>query len=370
MRWPMIVALLACLPLGCSKETMPSPPPENNPPEILSVEAHPARILAAQQIFAACKARDRDKEFMKYWWEASSGRFPSGNVLSTVAWVSPPGIGPQSLRVWVTDFEDTVTTTLPIEVVRVAPPDSIGFSNGANLVSVGWRSARDASVEHWTGYEVYAATHSLLDAPPETLARYLRTPVPLDRLQYRLLSVTPGEKIFIHLRSRRDYEGLIERSEAGPEIDTAARLDGFGSGSLYEVSSRRGAKGVHLPGGLVETLDPVQIERIDLYLGTSDPSDGPGELRIKSPNLLSYRDPSWTSRVTGIQVLGSDWDAAMPNDGPMVREAQLIDNTVYAILTADGHYAKFRVLEVRGAPPERRVEFQWAWQSLSGYPRF
>jgi hypothetical protein len=370
MRWPVVFALFACLPVGCSKQTKPSPPAENNPPEILSIETLPERVLAAQRIFVSCKARDRDKEFMKFWWDATAGTFPSGNVLSTVTWISPPRLGPQNLRVWVTDFEDTTSGTLPIGVARVLPPDSTWFSNGANLIAVGWKPTTDAVVEHWTGYELYAAHHSLADAPPETLARYLRTPEPLTRLEFRLLSVMPGEKLFIHLRSRRDYEGVTERSDSGPEVDTAARLDGFGTASLYEVSSRRGPKGVHLPGGSVEPLDPGQTGRIDLYLGTSGATDGPGELRIKSPSLLAYRDPAWAGRVTGIQILGTDWDVPVPGESPLLPEVPLVDKTIYALYTADGHYAKFRVLEVRGSSPERRIEFQWAWQPLPGYPRF
>jgi hypothetical protein len=370
MRWSIPIILLLSLPFGCAKETKPSPPPENNAPEVLSLETRPQRVLASQGVFASCKARDRDKEYMKFWWDASAGEFPSGSVLSTVAWVSPPRLGEQTLRVWVTDFEDTTTATLPVDVVRVAAPDSIGFVNGSNLVSIGWGAAADASVEHWSGYEVFAGPRSLTDAPPETLALYRRTPEPLGRLQYRILSVTPGRKLFIHVRSRRDYEGVVERSEAGPEIDTAARLDGFGNATLYEVASRRGARGVHLPGGTVEALDPERIDRIDLYMGTSDPADGPGTLWLKSPSELDYRDPSWAGRVTGLQFLGYEWDVAVPSDAPMVRKTPLLRGAVYALITADDHYAKFQVLEIHGTMPERRIEFQWAWQPLEGYPRF
>jgi hypothetical protein len=370
MRWPILIVLLAGLPFGCAKETKPSPPAENNPPEIQSMETRPARILAAEQIYVTCRARDRDKEYLKYWWGASSGDFPAGNVLSTVAWVSPSRLGSQTLQVWVTDFEDTVSTTLPVEVVRVDPPDSVWFYNGANLINVAWSEAPDASVAHWSGYEVYAASRSLVDAPPETLAAHRMTPLPLDRLEYRILSVTPGQRVFVHVRSRRDYDGVTERSIAGPEFETAARLDGFGEGSLYEVSSRRGAKGVHLPGGSVESLDPQQTSRIDIYLGTSSTTDGPGELWLKSPSQLAYRDPAWAGRVTGIQELGTVWDVAVPGEGPMLREVQLTNRMVYALYTGDGHYAKFRVLDIHGSRPERRIEFQWAWQPLPDYPRF
>ena len=57
--------------------------------------------------------------------------------------------------------------------------------------------------------------------PPESLEPYRLTAAPIKRRQYRILGVTPGEKTYYQVRSRRDYEGVTEISMEGPEIDTA-----------------------------------------------------------------------------------------------------------------------------------------------------
>ena len=369
MRWLILAALLVLF-LGCEKHSKPPKPIGNLRPEILAVTVTPSRVLASQEVFVDCRARDRDGDRLAYWWTSTGGTFPAGSVRSSVRWWSPTGEAPQTLTAWVTDIADTVTAEIAIQISRVAPPDTLNFINGSNIVDLSWPASPDRNVEHWTGYEIYRGPRSLIFAPEDSLQRYRLTAVPITRQQYRVARVTPGERVFFHVRSRRDYMGITERSLQGAEIETAARLDGLGGSSLYEISSRRGAMGLHLPGGVITPLDPERPEGIDLFLGTDGPLDQGGALVLKSPDLLSYRDPAWTSQVTGIAQLGTDWAVAIPPELPYGREAAVETDRVYALFTNDGHYAKFRVLELAGTAPERRIVFQWAWQPAPGYPRF
>ncbi|MFB3906899.1 MAG: hypothetical protein ACE15D_00715 [Candidatus Eisenbacteria bacterium] len=366
------LALVIALLSACDKQgTSTTPGFRNHAPEIQEVKILQDHVLAAEEVLASCRARDRDDaDELKYWWMATDGSFPRGKVLPTVTWRTPVAVVPQTLQVWVTDFEDTATATLPVAIATVAPPESIHAVNGESVIDLSWGASNDEGVESWSGYELFLADHDLSGLPMDSLSRYSITPVPLQRLQQRVSPVPLGRALFFTIRSRRDYQGVVERSASGPSIETAARLDGFGTGPLYEAGSRRGLFGVRLPGGIVRLADPAMPDSIDFYLGTSDPQDGAGSLRLKSPSLLEYRDPRWASRVTRIQDAGSEWSIAAPLDAPFLLEVPVAVGHVYAILTADGHYAKVQISEQHASRPERRVEFHWAWQPIEDYPVF
>jgi hypothetical protein len=367
---PCLVALL--LPLAaCDKETKPLRPSDRNfAPEILSIRVSVPRVLAGEEVSVVCSAQDRDDDFLGYSWVATAGTFPRGSVLASVGWRTPLVHETQTLTVTVTDFRDTVTASLPVDLLVVAPPENLNFVNGSTLVDLTWDRSQDETKEGWSGYMVYAAPRDLAGLSPDSIAGYQLHATPLPRLQFRASSLTPGVRTYFQVRSRRAYEGIVEISEDGPVVETASRPDGIGSEPVFEVRSRRGAKGIHLPGGTVELMDPSQVERIDLYLGTANLEDESGSLRLKSPSRLAYLDARWAQRVTGIQVVGQDWGLPVPPEDGYVEEAPIVVGQVYALRTADGHYAKLRVAETTGAPPERRIEFQWAWQPIPGYPRF
>lgn len=367
---PWLVSLLVAL-TACEKETKPLKPVDRNyPPEIHSVRVTVPRVLAAEEVTVVCSASDRDQDFLAYFWTATGGSFPHGSVLASVGWRSPLVPAAQVLTVTVTDFRDTVAAQLAIELSIVAAPAALEFVNGASVVDLSWDQSVDEGKEGWSGYHVYLATRDLAGLPADSIGAYQINAPPLTRLQYRASSITPGVKYYFQIRSRRDYEGIVEISEDGPVIETATRLDGFGNEPLFEIRSRRGQKGIHLPGGAIEIMDPEHVERIDLFLGTANPGDVGGPLRLKSPSLLAYEDPRWAQRVTGIQALGEDWALAIPPESGYEEEQPVVVGQVYALRTASGHYAKLRVVEATGAPPERRIEFQWAWQPIEGYPRF
>lgn len=371
MRGILLGLLLVAATSACDKETKPLPPPGNRSPEILEVLIRPDRVLADQDAYVSCRARDRDGDFLKFTWSASGGSFPSGNSRSTVRWRTPVSRIPYTVTCVVTDFIDTVHASLEVPIDRVAPPDTLSFINGSNVIELSWLEAADAGVENWRGYEVYAADRSMAELPEDSLLRYRITFEPIDRLNHRVTSVPLGARRYYTIRSRRDYAGFVERSATGPEIETAPRLDGFGRVPVYEIRSRRGAKGIHLPDGSVVPADAADVAGLDLYLGTSDAQDSGGMLMLKSPDRLAYRDPAWAGRVTGFFDLGNDWHLpAPPNDAVIVREIPVTKDDVIGVLTAEGHFGKIRILELAGSSPERRIEFQWAWQPIPGYPRF
>jgi hypothetical protein len=154
------------------------------------------------------------------------------------------------------------------------------------------------------------------------------------------------------------------------EIDTASRLRGLAALPLYEIESIRGSWGIHLPDGSVQPLDPAHVDMVDIYLGTDSPIDQGGLLRLKSPSLLAYRDPAWSTRTTGIQEIEEGWGEPIAPEDEYLDQVPVAPGRVYAIRTPEGHYAKLHISQIPGAPPERRIWFQWAWQPLQGYPRY
>lgn len=381
-RYVPWISALVLLGLGaCDKHTESRiPGAENHPPQITSVSVRPTRVLADQQVLAVCVARDVDQDFLKFGWSASAGNFPSGHQLSVVTWESPPSLGVQTLRVWATDFEDTVSSEIEVDVTRVISPDTLDFSNGINVISLNWSGVTDSTVDGWTGYEVFAAPRSLIGLSEAEILPYRITDGPILFMSSRVSPLEPGNVIYCQVRSRRDYEGVIERASSGPEISSAVRLDGFAvdpasneTSPLYEVKGRRGAFGLHIPGGQIEPLDPAMRERFDLYIGTRDSLDGPGGLMLKSPSRLSYADQAWIGRVTGFWRMDGDWSTPVPPENPpLSTEIEVELNAVYGIYTADGHYGKVWVLpdDRTGIFPNRRIWIKWAWQPIPGYPRF
>jgi hypothetical protein len=366
---------------GCAKETERRVPgSQNHPPQITSVTVRPNRVLALHQVYVLCIARDVEDTYLKFRWQATAGDFPAGNQLPGVTWKSPPTLGSQTLKVWVTDYKDTVSTEIVVEVSRVASPDTLAFSNGINVVSLKWPGVADSTIDGWSGYEVYLAPRSMVGMSEQDLSAYRITSSPTPWLTYRISPLEPGNVVYCQVRSRRDYLGIVERAASGPEIETAVRPDGFASDPhsgettpLYEVKSRRGAFGLHLPGGEIEPLDPSQRDQFDLYVGSSGPEDGPGTLQLKSPSGLSYADPAWSGRVTGFWRLDGDWSTPIPPENPPLESSvPVVLNAVYGLYTADGHFAKIWVLpdDRTGIYPNRRVWIKWAWQPIPGYPRF
>lgn len=376
-----LLLLFGCLTIlsGCEKKTPTRVPnDENSLPAVTQAYVRPERVLASIQARVYCQASDEDDQFIGYRWRATGGEFPFGTKARSVVWRSPLYPGRDTIYVTVTDYVDSVTASFTVDILPVGPPQSLSFVNGSSLVDLAWDLSSDSDVAGFTGYEVFAGPVSMAGMDAEAILPYKLTPSPVDRRNFRVRGLPTGSKIYCHVRSRRDYAGIIERSVVGPEIETAPRLDGFSidpasgeTAPLYEVASRHGAFGLHLPGGQIEPLDPAIRDRIDLYLGTEGSDDQSGALRIKSPSLLAYRDVAWSGRATGIWKLGGTWQTAeAPEDPPLAAGAAVELGAVYGLVTAEGRYAKVRVLEQEGIYPDRAVWLQWAWQPIPGFPRF
>lgn len=361
--------LAAAAFLSCAKTTEPIPPHGNYPPEIKAMAYSPSPPHAWQRISFQCTAADQNNDPLTYSWATTGGGFPDGNQAVAVVWRTPTTLGPQTLTVRVTDGTEPVTRDTTVVIVRMSPPGELTYTNGSNLVDLQWQPTVDDGLDGFVGYEVYSAGHTFESMPEESLADHILTPTPINRLQYRDLTAAPGEKRYYQIRARRNYSGIVERSPGGPEIDTASRIDGFGD-ALYEIASAHGAYGVQLRSGRQFPIEIAYRDSIDLYLGTPG-DDGGGDVYLKSPSLLAYRDAAWGARATLLQSLGENWEATTPaSDISWEESLPAVVGRVYALKTADGHYGKFRVLELRASPPERRIEFQWAWQPLAEYPRF
>ena len=370
-----LAALVPLLLLGCSKSTQPVQPHGNYPPAITAMSWRPTIVHAWELITVQCSTRDLNNDPLTYAWDASAGGFPSGTTLPAVAWRSPATFRPSVVRVTVSDGKDQVARDTTITISRMAPATGLVFVNGASSVDLRWGGTPDAGLDGFSGYEIFAGPRSFLSLPVDSaMMAYRLTRQPLTRQHYIDTLATPGQIRYYFVLARRDYEGVTERAETGPEIDTAARPDGYGDLPLYEVQSpNHHPMGVRLSDGTLQPIDPNGRDQVDLYLGRAEAQDRSGELRLKSPSLLAYRDPAWADRVTSIWPIGSDldaWSVPVPPDTSAVQEISVTINGVYAIRTADGHYGKIQISSLGASAPNTFSYYHWAWQPILNYPRF
>jgi hypothetical protein len=117
--------------------------------------------------------------------------------------------------------------------------------------------------------------------------------------------------------------------------------------------------------------EPSIRDQIDLYIGTTDPEDGPGRLMFKSPDQLAYRHPDWADRNVQLKWLGDTWFIPETDSSGFAASVPLENKNVIAVLLPDGHFAKFQVTDsLKTAYPYRQIQYRWAYQTIPGYPRF
>jgi hypothetical protein len=376
-RLHLFLLLLLTVPIlipACAKETKPPPKHGNYAPEILTIGWTPSIAHPWEEVQVFCTTRDEDRDNVTYRWNASAGGFPSGDEQQFVQFHTPPSFSAVQIWVTVSDGKDTARRDTTITLSGIVPPPRLEFINSPNLVDLQWTQSPDEHLEGFQGYEIYVAPRSVEGLPDDSLPKYRLTTEPIPRTHYRVTPVPAGVRRFYNVRSRRQFPAVTEQSKTGAEIETAVAVYGFGD-ALYEIGSSSTRKGVRLSTGRQFAIDdPAVRDSIDFYLGTQDPEDRAVSRRppyLKSPSLLAYRDAGWTARITQFQRLGRDWTVSLPSaSAPWTMSDSVAVGDVFAVRTSEGHYGKVQILEMYASPPNRYVQFQWAWQPIPQYERF
>ena len=347
---------------------------ENDPPVIRGIILSPTRVHAAEEIRVRVEAVDGDPGTdLRYRWEVTRGSFPLGRTIPGVQWNTALERGFDTLTVRVTDLEDTVYASHVVELVLPAAPPSVGTVNFSNLADVRWASSIDEGIQHWRGYLVYAGEEDLRNKSEADLLPFLVTPAPTPATARRILGLEIGTRYFFHTRSVREYEGVVEYGPLSEPADMSPRPENL-IAQVFEMARFSGGHGVDLSAQsrlLLDPNDPSPLPGVDLYVGTSDPLDGPGTLMLKSVSLLANRNEAWGSREVLIKTLEEEeWEVATTTDDEWSTSVPAVRDHVYAVKTPEGNYAKLRVTDVQGGHPNRSVRLQIAYQTLPNYPSF
>lgn len=366
------LGLIALLAGSCGGESARPFVPENDPPIIRGIFLVPNRVHAAEEISVRVDVVDPDDTDLRFRWDVTRGTFPLGRTIRAVQWNTALELGFDTLRVRVTDLEDTVYASLPVELVLPAPPARTTTTNFSNLADVTWPRSIDDGIDRWTGYLLYSGPEDLRNKTEEELGPFLLTAQPTRDTRRRVLGLETGVRYFFHVRSVRTFEGIVEYGELSVPAEMSPRPENL-IAQLFEAGRFNGGHGVDvstLARVAVDPGDPSPLPGVDVYVGTTDALDGAGGLQLKSVSLLANRDPAWGAREVLIKELGDDWAISTTTDDEWLTAVPAARDRVYAVKTPEGHYAKLRITDVQGAHPNRSVRLQVAYQTLPDYPSF
>lgn len=263
---------------------------------------------------------------------------------------------------------------------ELGPPGNLTFINAEGEVLLDWDSSADASRSDFAGYGVYRHTTSMAGATAEEIAGYRLNPTPTESTYYVDGGVQEMTRYFYAVRAVLD-NGRV--SEPSNEIHTAPRNE-FAVDALYEFAASAQPSGLDCSTGEVFAMrssSPDNRPFIDVYLGTVDSGDDPGQhLALKSPHLVNSADPNWAARAAGLKLLDS-FDDPTTADGNwedhilLGGSSQDVVGKVVAVrvpVSAEGeyHYAKILVESMGGDPGGRRLSLLVAYQPIPDYIRF
>lgn len=367
-----IVIAVSCGAFACGGDGGTRPPQiENRPPEVRRFEVVEDRVHAAEEVTVVASAADPDRDPLDYFWSVNRGSLPFGRVGNSVKWLTPSDRAVDTVTVRVTDREDTVYARLPVELIRVFPPDSVWTVNYASAADLAWAPSPDDGILHWVGYDVYMSNESLAGRSEAEVEPFRITSEPQRTRTRRVLGLVAGTRYYFHVRSVRQYEGTTERSLFRSEASMAPRRSGDVSGLLELASS--GPTVLDLSEGTVRRLDPEDPsdrERADLY-AEADPTAPAERVLLRSVSHLASFDPAWGERVVELKHLGEDFgiSGTDPETGWDTEVAVLLGSVV-AVRTPEGNYGKVRITNIQRAYPNRNLWLTWAYQPIVGYVSF
>lgn len=366
----MIALGAACSP---SSERRGPPVPENSPPEIFAITVDPPRIHRGVRGRVKGEVQDADRDFIVYRWSATRGTFPLGDRLPLVDYIAPLTGRADTLTLLAADAEDTTIMSREVVLANLAPPTNLNVVPGPNWVEVSWTASVDRRLYDFSGYQVFASERSFVGLSEEELQQLLVTPVPSPSTMFLVQNLQQETIYYFQVRAVR---GIGERSPRTAEEDTAPRPQGTEPRMLEFANPENnpeGPRGFDLSVGSQVELNPespINVDAVDFYLGTTDPEDGSGELRVKSPEHLAARNPIWSQRRVGFKSLGKDWGVGSSDTTGFSSSVSIADSAVVAVRLPEGQFAKIQVTEVRNSHPFRQIQFRWAYQKIPGYAKF
>jgi hypothetical protein len=366
---PALVVLAA----GCtlSTEEQPPPAPQNHPPEIREIRVSPSRLHRAEEGQLTAVVSDPDGDRMGFRWSARHGTFPLDRVRSSVPYRAPETGKADTVRFMATDGQDSSVVEREVRLADLAGPTGLRAQAGPDWVQLSWEPSIDERLFDFLGYLVYVSHASFREMEEPAWETYRITEDPVRSRVYLVPDLTPGRVYHFMVRAVR---GTGEKSPYVEEKDTAPRPQGLGyqfREIAYPYATQ--AQGFDFSRGrevLFDPDEPADAAAVDVYLGTEAPDDGMGRLALKSPHLLSGRNPLWGQRRVGLKALGKDWAIGETDTTGFDSLVVLEKDLVVAVRLPEGHYAKFQVTDSLNAFPFRTIQYRWAYQTIPGYPRF
>jgi hypothetical protein len=290
-----------------------------------------------------------------------------------VPYKAPESGRADTLTLLVADAEDTTILSQEIVLANLAPPTNMNVVPGPNWVEVTWTASIDRRLFDFSGYQVFASEQSFDGLSEEELQQFLVTPVPSPSTSFLVQNLRQETIYYFQVRALRR---LGERSPRTTEEDTAPRPQGTEPRMLEFANPENnpdGPRGFDLSMGSQVELSPespINVDAVDFYLGTTDPEDRAGELRVKSPEHLASRNPIWSQRQVGFRLLGKDWGVGSIDTTGFSSSVSIADSAVVAVRLPEGQFAKIQVTEIRNSYPFRQIQFRWAYQKIPGYAKF
>ncbi len=115
--WKILLVLFIGIAIGCGEE---DPSHTNTAPRILTFEAESDIIAPGTEVQIHLKAADLENDELLYTWSATDGELKEENASGAI-WHAPETERKYQIEVTISDGENTITSTLDIQVWRIRP---------------------------------------------------------------------------------------------------------------------------------------------------------------------------------------------------------------------------------------------------------
>lgn len=281
-------------------------------------------------------------------------------------------------------------------IATFGPPGTLTMVAGANSVRLAWGASAFEPSGEFAGYNVYldVAPIAANDDPVFLAARAVNA-TPVRAISYTVsstptgASLQQGTRYYLHVRTVRSDGSL---SVATNEVDTSPRPEGTNgtdpAAAMYDYDADTTTKSgygwnVVTGQGVPHATVPANAGGIDVLMVEEPNSPDDGSLWV-SP-AASNLTLGWPSRRTTLfRDLGAGaaaWESAIaPSPATMSANVKIQADHTYAILTADQHWIKVRIVDLSknasvprtggGTVNLNSARFQFAVQLIADYGRF
>ena len=274
----------------------------------------------------------------------------------------------------------------------VDPPTSIGiYIDSDSTAVIHWGDSPDRDYMHFLGYWLYWKTSPFTPSDPDNDTTYVLHTANPYYFTDTLFTLTPTQHLERGVKNYYTIKLLMNDNvdprfqcsgfpydSSGDVMQVDVALSISGSDTIYQVgygdSTLLCGFGFDDDGGHPYTMTIDNQSAVDIYLGSTDAADGPGQIAIKSPHQYSYHSPVWTTE-TSFRSLGYDYWRYYSSPGGTVTGvyAPIYVGQTIAVKTNDNHYAKIHIDDINlipGSDTYRYIVFHYAYQPITGYDRF